>query len=320
MTRLYENVKTAAAALRLANRIVVTGHIRPDGDALGSMLALAIAATQAGKDAVATFGDPFCVPSQYDYLDTEWLLPPGSDFGEIDLLVVCDVAVPERLGNASRLIDEAKTVLVVDHHISNSGFGDITMIDPEAAATAELVFDLISELGWKITEAVAIALYTGLVTDTGRFQYSSTSPHVHRIAALLLEAGVQQDMIGQRLYEQSRFGYLGVAGTVLSRAQLDIEHSFVWSILRTSDLEENGIEHRDVESLIDLIRLPEEAQVACLVKEIEPGITRGSLRSRGIVDVAAVAAAFGGGGHHNASGFTFLGSPEEAIERIRGQL
>ena len=320
VTGLNQDLRMAAAALQAATRILVTGHIRPDGDALGSMLALTIAARHAGKQAVATFGEPFLVPAHFSYLDTEWLLPPDSDFGEIDIFVACDAAAPDRLGTVAPLADRAGTVLVIDHHISNSGFGDLTVIDPGAAATAELVFDLIAEVGWKVTEAVATALYTGLVTDTGRFQYSSTSPHVHRIVAQLLETGVRPDMIGQRLYERSPFGYLTVAGAVLSRAKLDVEHSLVWSTLRISDLEEAGVGHEDVEPLIDLVRLAEEAQVACLVREIEPGLTKGSLRSRGQVDVAAVAAALGGGGHHNASGFTFVGSHEEAIEHVRRQL
>lgn len=320
MSDVIEALRAAAGALDGAQRIVVTGHVRPDGDALGSMLALTIAARRAGKEAYATFGEPFVVPDHYGFLDTEWLVPPDTDFGDVDLFVACDTAAADRLGSAARLADAASSVLVIDHHRSNDGFGDVRVIDPAAAATAELVYELLVHMGWEVTEPVAIALYVGLVTDTGRFQYSSTSPRVHGIAAALLEAGVRPDEIGQRLYEESPFGYLSVAAAVLGRARLDRDRSLVWSTLEQSDLDDAGISYEDAEALIDLVRLAREAQVACLLKEVEPGLTKGSLRSRGLVDVAAIAGALGGGGHHNAAGFTFAGTPDEAIAQVRSRL
>ncbi len=316
MNDVSQDIAKAAEALAAAERIVVTGHIRPDGDALGSMLGLALAARDAGKTAHATFGEPFVIPASYTFLDRSCLVPPDADLGEIDVFVACDAAAPDRLGSVAPLAATAATVLVIDHHLSNNGFGDIAVIDPTAAATAELVYDLIVALGWDISPAVAAALYTGVVTDTGRFQYSSTSPHLHRMTAKLLEAGVRPDEIGQRLYEASPFAYLRVASAVMGRAVLDRDRSLVWSVLYREDLEEAGIGPEDAESLIDLIRIAEEAQVACLLKEVEPGLTKGSLRSRGAVDVAAVATALGGGGHHNAAGFVSEGAPEAVIDLV----
>ena len=320
MSDIATAIQAGSATLAAAQRIVTAGHVRPDGDALGSSVALTIAARRAGKEAFATFAEPFVIPAAYAHLDTEWLVPPDTAFGDIDLFVALDTAVPERLGSVGVLAERAGSVLVVDHHASNVGFGDVEVIDPGAAATAQLVYELIVALDWELSEQVAAAIYTGLVTDTGRFQYSSTSPRVHHIAAALLEAGVRPDEIGQQVYEQSRFAYLGVAGSVLSRAVLDPQRSLVWSVLFRSDLETAGIDDEDVDSLIDLVRVAREAQVACLLKETPDGLIKGSLRSRGLVDVAAIAQTLGGGGHHNAAGFTFAGTPDEAIGRVRSRL
>ena len=186
MTELEAAFDAAAAELRAADRIVVSGHVRPDGDALGSMLAIALAAREAGKEAFATFSEPFHVPTAYGFLDLSCLVSPDTDFGEIDLFIACDTASPDRLGSVASVARSAKRVLIIDHHLSNSGFGDVAVVDPGAAATAQLVHTLLTKLGWKVSEPVAVALYPGLVTDTGRFQYSRTSPAVHRIAAELL--------------------------------------------------------------------------------------------------------------------------------------
>ncbi|MCP3977086.1 MAG: bifunctional oligoribonuclease/PAP phosphatase NrnA [bacterium] len=313
------SLQAAAGAIAAADSIVAVGHIRPDGDALGASLALALAARGAGKRAYVTFGEPFDMPHQFRYLDLSPLVPVDDVPTPVDLFVACDTAAKSRLGSAAQLTEHAKSVLVVDHHLSNGGFGDVRYIDSSASATAEMAYRLIRELGWEITPQIGDALYTGLVTDTGRFQYSVTSPAVHRITAELIEAGVKPERIGRHIYEESPFGYLLVAGRVLARAHLEVEKSLVWSTLCMDDLGESGIGLEDADGLIDLIRVAQEAHVACLLR-VHEGTVKGSLRSRGEVDVAAIAATFGGGGHHNASGFTFEGEPEAAIKKILGQL
>ncbi|MGI9610432.1 MAG: DHH family phosphoesterase [Acidimicrobiia bacterium] len=313
------SLSEAAEAIADAESIVAVGHIRPDGDALGASLALVLAARAVGKTAHITFGEPFEMPHQFRYLDVSAYVPVADVPTPVDLFVACDTAAKSRLGSAAQLTDHAKKVLVVDHHLSNGGFGDIRYIDSSASATAEMAYRLIRQLGWEITPEIGAALYTGLVTDTGRFQYSATSPEVHRITAELIEAGVRPEQIGRHIYEESPFGYLHVAGRVLARAQLEADKSFVWSTLQMADLGESGIGLEDADGLIDLIRVAQEAGVACLLR-VHEGTVKGSLRSRGEVDVASIAASFGGGGHHNASGFTFEGEPEAAIEQILGQL
>ncbi|MCL1587413.1 MAG: DHHA1 domain-containing protein, partial [Actinomycetia bacterium] len=188
------------------------------------------------------------------------------------------------------------------------------------AAAAELVYEVIVELGWEITPAVATALYTGIVTDTGRFQYSSTSPRTHHIAAHLLECGVHPDVIGQKLFEEASFGYYSVASRVLERAVLDTDHKFIWSVTTNDDLEHAGISAHETDGLIDLVRMARGTEVACLLKVKGTGVVKGSLRSRGSVDVASIAAAFGGGGHHNAAGFTTNKEPQVIISEMTEML
>lgn len=309
-------LEAVAEVVRRADRIVTVGHIGPDGDALGSAVGLAMAARAAGKDAVATFGEPFVVPDQLAFLDLDVLTKVGDIEGDIDVLVACDTAAPERLGSAAVLAERATTVVVIDHHLSNGGFGDVLLVDPTAAATAQMVFHLIDHLGWSMDEPVATALYTGVVTDTGRFQYSSTSPETHQVAARLLDAGVAPDEVSRHVYEEAKFGYLRVTGAVLSRAQLDEEKQLVWSFMTTDDLKAGGVAYQDTDGLIDILRIAQESDVACLLKQVGDGVWKGSLRSRGRVDVAAIASSFGGGGHHNAAGFTAHGTPGEVIEAV----
>jgi phosphoesterase RecJ-like protein len=299
-----------------AQRIGVVGHVRPDGDALGSMIALSLALRGAGKEAVASFGEPFALAEEFRFLDQTVLVPPTDFPGDLDLAIVCDTGVLDRVGSVGPAIQGADRVLVIDHHVTSGTIGDVRLVDPHAAATTQLVFELLQRLGWEITRPIAEALYCGLVTDTGRFQYSSTSPAVHRMAADLLAAGVEPAPIGRRLYEEAPFGYFTVVSRVLGRARLEEGVGLVWTTLLREDLREAGIPWAAADALIDLVRLAREAGVACLLKETKPGVLKGSLRSRGDVDVAEIAASFGGGGHRNAAGFTSELGVDDTIGRI----
>ena len=320
MTERIGSVADVVSVLRDASSIGVVGHVGPDGDALGSMLALSLAARDAGKAAVASFDEPFVVPEEMSFLDTSTLVPPADFPGTLDAAVVVDTSVPDRVGSLAKKLNEADRLIVIDHHISDGGWGDHLLIDRAAAAAAELVYEVIVELGWEITPEVATALYTGIVTDTGRFQYSSTSPRTHQIAAILLESGVHPDVIGQKLFEEASFGYYSVASAVLGRATLDTVHQFVWSVLRIEDLKSAGISGHETDGLIDLVRMARGTEVACLLKLKGKGIVKGSLRSRGKIDVARIAGAFGGGGHHNAAGFTTTKSTDSVISEITALL
>ena len=310
----------AVAVLNAAESIVTIGHIGPDGDALGSALGLARAAALAGKNSRATFGEPFVVPDQLSFLRLDLLASPGGLTEVFDVAVAVDTASPDRLGSAMEIAQRAKTFIVIDHHISNDGFGDISIVDPHAAATGQVIHRLVDMLGWELDQQAAEALYVALVTDTGRFQYSNTSPEVHRVASQLLDKGVSPDDVGRHLYEESPFGFLGVAGAVMSRARLDTNLSLVWSVVTAKDLSDANVTYEQSEGLIDLIRVAREAEVACLLKDLGDGRTKGSLRSRGRIDVGAIAGGLGGGGHHNAAGFTHHGDVETVVDLVKEAL
>jgi len=313
---LRNSIRRAAQAIDDSVTLGAVCHERPDGDALGSMLGFAAAARLAGRSVQVSIPPPGTVPTKYRFLPTHLLSDPISPLRPPETLLAFDCAAVDRLGDLAELAGRVERLVVVDHHISNEGFGTLDLIDPQAAATVELVYELILELGWPVDEAVATSLLTGLVTDTGRFQYSNTTPATHRIAARLLEAGARPEKIGQAVYEEESFGLLSVAGAVLSRARLESRVAVVWSVLYPDDLAAASLDGEDTELLIDLVRLPREAQVAMLIRQTSEDEVRVSLRSRGKVDVGAVAASLGGGGHHNAAGLRYRGDPSAAAAAV----
>ncbi|MEX0756591.1 MAG: bifunctional oligoribonuclease/PAP phosphatase NrnA, partial [Acidimicrobiia bacterium] len=310
----------AVSVLADSRHLVLACHIGPDGDALGSMLGLGMAAKQAGKTVIASIGTPFTVSENYRFLNTDLLVPPSQVPDAPEVMVTFDAGSADRLGELAKAAGNAETVLVIDHHVTNTGFGNVNLIDPTAAATAEIVVMLLERLGWPVDEEIATALLTGLVTDTGRFQYSNTTPRTLEAAARMVEAGARPEIIGQHVYEETPFGYLHAAGAVLGRAQLDAERRLVWSVLTIDDLKSARIAPTDTDPLIDAIRTAVESDVALLIKEVDGGKVKASLRSRGRVDVGAIAVELGGGGHHNAAGFTFAGSADAAVEAVRSRL
>jgi nanoRNase/pAp phosphatase (c-di-AMP/oligoRNAs hydrolase) len=316
-----ERLGEAARAIEAAPELALACHVGPDGDALGSMLGLALAAQEQGKKAVASFGSPFVVPGSLRFLPGLDLLVPPSKFpAEPVLMVVHDVGSADRLGELASSAGKAGTVVVLDHHVTNQGFGDITVIDGDVAATGEIVYRLLLALGWPISTDVAQCLLTAIITDTGRFQYSNTSPETMRVAAALVEAGGRPHVISRHVYEEVPFGYLVAAGNALARASLDADNSVVSTIITDQDLKSAGIDWDDTDNLIDSLRLAEEADVAVLVKAHDDGRVRISLRSRGATDVGSLAVGMGGGGHRLAAGFTTHGDPEEALAIVIAKL
>jgi phosphoesterase RecJ-like protein len=315
------DLSQAAAKLVAADEVVLTCHVGPDGDALGSMLAVAVAASTAGKKVFPSFGPPFVLPPSYRFLPVDLLVAPDEVPSEPELMLSFDAAGLDRLSAMAGPATRAGCLIVLDHHATGSGgFGHLNLIDVEAAATAEIAHALLTAARWRIDQRVAQCLLTGLVTDTGRFQYSNTRPQTLRLAAELVAAGAQPDLIGRHIYEETPFGYLAVAARVLGRARLEAAVGLVWSALYQSDLSELGIGMADTDPLIDLVRLPLEARVAMLLKEQEDGGFKASLRSRGEVDVGHLAAHHDGGGHHNAAGFSHPGPVPVIVEAVIGQL
>lgn len=306
-------IEKAAAVIGGADSLALACHVGPDGDALGSMLGLGIAAANAGKKVVASFANPFVMPPSLDFLPHELLVAPA-DFPESpEVMVVFDAGSAERLGELGSNASDADTVVVIDHHVTNEGFGDIAVVDPTAAATGELVYEILNTLGWEITPEVAMCLHTALVTDTGRFSYSNTTPRTLEIASKLVGAGAAPSVISRHVYEEAPFGYLKAAGIAMERAELDAELSVVSTVIAEEDLEAHDIDWGDTENLIDLLRLALEADTAVLVKAHSDARVKVSMRSRGDTDVAGLAASMGGGGHRLAAGFTTTEGDADAV-------
>lgn len=311
----------AAAVIADAPSVALACHVNPDGDALGSMLALHHVMLAAGRRSVASFSPPFVTGPHYRLIPGLDLLTPPDEFpAEPDVMVTFDVSSLQRLGDLERSAKAARELVVLDHHLSNEEFGTVNVIEPDAAASAVLVRKLIGRLGMPLNRDAAVCLYAGLICDTGRFQYATTTPAVFELARELAGFDVPVAELSRTLFEEHRFAYLQLLGTVVGRAVLEAGHRFVWTSVTQADLRVHGVTFEEVEGLIDVVRGTREAEVACVLKEAPDGTWRVSLRSLGAVDVRRIAEREGGGGHRYAAGFTSDESVEAVIARVRAAL
>ncbi|MFN8025212.1 MAG: bifunctional oligoribonuclease/PAP phosphatase NrnA [Acidimicrobiia bacterium] len=320
-----QSLTAAAAALdgarAGARTVALACHVNPDGDALGSMLGLFHVLRAAGYDVVASFPSPFVVAPHYRELPgLELLTEPGEFPCEPDVMITFDCGSSGRLGDLEPAAKAARELVVLDHHVSNTRFGSINVIDPGAAASGVLVRRLVLELGLPLTNDAAVALYAALVCDTGRFQYETTSPSVFDLARELVSFDVPVSRLSRMLFEEHRFAYLKLLGEALAAAELDAERRFVWTVVTQEMLERHGVTLEEVEGLIDIVRRATEAEVTCVLKQDVDGSFRVSLRSLGDVDVREVAVANGGGGHRYAAGFESTESAADLIECIRSSI
>jgi phosphoesterase RecJ-like protein len=315
----------AVELIEAADEVCLACHVTPDGDALGSMLACALALRALGKTCVASFSDPFTVPSNLRFLPgLELLTPPVGYPAAPALMLTFDAASRDRLGSLAPQAEKARDLLVIDHHASNTRFGSAHLVDPAAAATAVLTESLITRLGAALTRDVALGLYAGLVSDTGSFKYASTTPQVHDLAGRLLATGIRPDRVGLELWDRAPFGYLLVLSAALNRARLERDAAgglgLVWTVVSHADRAAHDVPYDLVENVIDVVRRTDEAEVAVVFKESDDGAWYVSTRSKGRVDVGSVCSALGGGGHPTAAGFTAVGSPPAVIGHLRAAL
>lgn len=317
----------AVERLRAADDVALACHVGPDGDALGSMLALGAGLRSLGKNVVASWGgEPFEVPAAYDFLPAvDLLVPPGEFPARPELFVTFDTGSVDRLGTLGDRVTSAGCCVVVDHHASNTRYGGLNLVDETAAATAVLVAELLDRLGVALTTETAAPLYTGLVTDTGSFKYSATTPEVHALAGRLLATGIRHDLISRAIYDTAPFNYVRLLGVACSRAQLDAGAvgglGLVWTSIPVEDLARAGLGLADVEGVIDVLRTAQEAEVAVVLKgdPLEGG-WKVSTRSKGAIDVGAVCTSLGGGGHRFAAGFSAAGNPDDVLDPLRAAL
>lgn len=316
------DLSQAIEAIGSASQVALACHVSPDGDALGSTLALHHALRAAGRESVASFSEPFVVAPHYRELPGLDLLVKPRDFPEEpEVMVTFDCGSLARLGDLVEPAKRAGELIVLDHHASNDRYGSINVVDPAAAATAVLVYRLIEEADFlTLDHDVAVCLYAGIVCDTGRFQYDSTTEEVFDIARDLVGYGVPLARLNRSLFEEHRFGYLQLMGELLTRATLVPEHHFVWVAITQDDLARHDVSIEETEGLIDIVRRTREAEVSCVLKEEPDGSLKISLRSLGDVDVCAIAQAGGGGGHRFAAGFTTRDSVDTVVARILAAL
>jgi phosphoesterase RecJ-like protein len=312
-------VAAVADAIRSHDRILLVTHENPDGDALGSILALQLALEQLGKDSVMYLYGDAPLPTEYSFMPLAELQRRLPDDWRERVLIAVDCANETRIGPDPEPLQGAPLVLDIDHHHDNTRFGQINLIVPNASSTGEVLRDVFAELGVELTPEIAEALYIALVTDTGRFQYSNTTAKALRLAAELVEAGADVHQIFRRVYETVQFAKLKLLARALERAQIYDGGRLVVSYLLRSDFTDIGAAEAYSEGIIDSLRAVEGADMAALIREPRDGPARRvSLRaSNDELDVSAIARKAGGGGHRQAAGFSSDDSIEEITEFIQ---
>jgi bifunctional oligoribonuclease and PAP phosphatase NrnA len=321
MTQTSTDLQAVAAALREHDRFLVVTHENPDGDALGSLLATTVVLRQLGKDVQMFLYGNAPLPREYGFMQLDGLLRELPDDIGDRVLVAVDCAKADRIGADPAPVERAKLVIDIDHHHDNTRFGAVNLIVADASSTGEVLRDVFAELGVELTPEIAEPLYIALVTDTGRFQYTNTTPKSLRLAAELVEAGADVHQVFQQVYESVEFAKLKLLARALERARVLEGGRIVVSYLVRTDFAEVGAAEAYSEGIIDYLRAVEGCELSALIREPprdDGPVHRVSLRaSIDELDVSAIARTFGGGGHRQAAGFSSDASIDEITELIR---
>lgn len=314
------DARGAVELLAAASTVSVVCHVFPDADTIGAGLALALVLDHAGMDVQVSFAAPAQLPESLQSLPGGHLLvAPEAVRRDADLVVTVDIPSVNRLGALCDLAAPGHDVLVIDHHASNEMFGTANYVDPSADSTTMMVAELLDAWGKPIDKGVAHCLYAGLTTDTGSFRWASA--RAHRMAARLVELGVDNVGISRALFDTHPFAWLPMLSRVLGSAQLLTDavdgRGLVYAVVTHQEWQNARPE--EVESIVDIVRTTQQAEVAAVFKEIEPRHWSVSMRSKSL-DLASVASAFGGGGHRLAAGYSATGSAADVVEALRRAL
>lgn len=307
------------------DHFLVVSHVQPDGDAVSSTLAVGWLLSCLGKNYVMVNEGP--IPKRMDYL---WQADQIHDLSAAPLErkfehVICvDCADFRRVGTTKEWFADGVKLLNIDHHPTNDAFGTVNMVVPDAAATAEILYDFVSYMGLELNKEVATALYTGILTDTGGFRYASTTPKVMEIASRLLEYGVDGPALSELLLEQMTLPQLRLLTRALNGLQISEDGLIAWVSITDEDLQATGASHEDMEGIVNYPRNIQGVETGLLFKVINEQAVKVSMRSAGKVDVAKVAKHFGGGGHIRAAGARMEGTLDmiipQVLEQVRLQL
>jgi bifunctional oligoribonuclease and PAP phosphatase NrnA len=315
------DLEAVAEAIRGHDRFIVTTHENPDGDALGSLVAMTLALRELGKDALMYLFGEVPLPNEYEFMQFDGLVrgPNPDPAGRVVLAL--DAANERRLGPETALLEKAPFIIDIDHHHDNTRFGTVNLIVGDASSTGEILADVFRELPVALTPAIAEALYIAVVTDTGRFQYANTTAKALRLAAELVEAGADVHRVFQGVYENVAFAKLKLVARALENAEVFEGGRVIVSHLEREDFAAAGAEEPYSEGIIDYLRAVEGAELAALIRE--PPTANGpthriSLRTtEEALDVSAIARKSGGGGHRQAAGFSSEASVSEITDFIR---
>ena len=297
----------------------IVGHVRPDGDCIGSQLALALALRNEGKQ--VTVWNEDAVPQKLKFLDPEGLFQKPRRGEKFNCVIATDCASFARLGKAGECAGERKVLINIDHHASNPRYGDVNWISPRDPSCGELIYRLIKVARWPITKPMADLLFTAISTDTGSFQYATTRPGTFHAGAELVTRGANLAKICNEVYQSYPVSRAKLLQHVYSKFRLTDHDRIAWFWLKQKDFTRTGAEADDTEGLIDHIRDIEPVVVACVFEELEPGLTRISLRSKSDrVNVSEICGQFGGGGHPAAAGARIAGTPLSVQRKVIGAL
>lgn len=301
------------SALQEKQSFLITGHASPEGDVIGSGMALALALRDMGKKAEVINRDP--IPQQLRFLPYEGLFTQQKIITQkADALIVVDSGSFERTGYTRPA--SIPTVINIDHHITNPSFGNINWVVPTAMATGEMIYDLLKETGTLITPPIAACIYTALITETGSFRYVNTTSRALRIAGEMIERGADPFRIAGALFEANTSGRLKLLAEVLMKMEVSADERVAWIQVTQAQLRKTGTTFEDTEDFVTYPRSIEKVEVAVFFREIGPEQYKISFRSQGKVDVALLAKRWGGGGHTYAAGCTLVGSWEKVKERV----
>jgi len=316
------DMEGAKRFIREGDDFLLVTHVQPDGDAVSSLLAAALLLRALGKRYTPVIADR--VPNKLRFLEGSGLIrtaradePPGRLH---DRVIALDCADFSRIGAAAAWCAPDARLLNIDHHPTNDGFGDVVLIKPEAAATAEILYELVNAMGVPWHRELAECIYTGILTDTGGFRYPNTTPASHRIASEMLERGAAGSQIAERLLERVPHSHVRLLKRALSTLSFAAGNRISWLTVTRADMAETEAETEDLEGLVNYPRNIEGVEVGILFKEVDDGKVKVSLRSAGAIDVAAFAKSFGGGGHVRAAGVTLDMPLPDAVDTIVGAL
>lgn len=306
-------------ALRKQNNFLLASHISPEGDAVGSLLAVDSLLRRLGKRSSVVCEDQFperlrCIPHRNRWRTYEDVKHRK---GRFDALVVTDCPTLERIGKVKDLIRPDTVIFNIDHHVSNVRFGNFNCVHPQAAASGEVVYDIFKHIRMPVTRQEAVALYVSLSTDTGSFKHSNTGIRTHRIAAELIRAGINIEKINEDLYSSYSLNKIQLYSRLLGKVETAFAGKVAWVAMNRQDLRASGSTYEDTEGFIDFLKFLREVKIAFFLSEMQcDNEVKVSFRSKANYDVNQIATAFGGGGHRKASGCTLRMPLSEAIQSI----